>query len=55
MQLLNDQLELFNQVRDIVSLPIALSTYPAAAIREIRALYADFDKKHPQPAQMVDS
>lgn len=53
MRLLHDQLELFNQVRGIVSLEVAQTTYPGAAVREIRQLYASFDAAHP-PQQKPD-
>lgn len=47
LRLLNDQLEVFQAVRRIVFDPIALATYPAATVRQIRDLYRAFDAKRP--------
>ncbi|WP_019732127.1 hypothetical protein [Mycobacterium avium] len=47
IHVMNDQLEIFHAVRRIVTEPTALSTYPAATVRQIRDLYRAFDAKRP--------
>lgn len=47
LKVLNDTLGVFHAVRAVVEDQAALSTYPAAAVRQIRRLYDEFDAKHP--------
>lgn len=50
---ISDQIEMFQKVRGIAFNVTAQSTYPAAAIRQIRALYDAFDAKHP-PSKEIE-
>lgn len=48
MRALNAQLEVFHAARRIAENQALLSS---AAVKQIRALYADFDAKHPAPQE----
>lgn len=48
LRMMNDQLGLFHTARRIVENPALLSS---KAIEQLRALYADYDAKHPGAGQ----
>lgn len=55
MQRLKDQLGLVHAIRDVAFDTTAYHPYSAAAIREIRRLYEEFDAKHPPQDKAVES